>query len=45
MLLSNKHRNAEAIILQGATVLASKYLPQKQSSRGVRFGKTPRVRK
>jgi hypothetical protein len=45
MLLSNKHRKAEAIILQGATVLAAKYLRRKQSSHGVRFGKAPRVRK
>ncbi len=45
MLLSNKHRKAEAIILQGATVLAAKYLRRKQSSHGVRFGKPPSVRK
>ncbi|KAL3789801.1 hypothetical protein ACHAWO_000272 [Cyclotella atomus] len=45
MLLSNKHRiKAEAIILQGATVLAAKYLCQKQSSHGVRFA-NPCVRK
>ena len=46
MLLSKKHRKAEAIILQCALVFAVKYLRKKKPpSHGTRFGKPARVRK